>query len=334
MSRRRWRAGAIPDPAILAEAARWHERLRDAPGEARAFEAWRAVDPEHDLAYRQVSATRDAAASLADDPALLALRHETLARATLGRKPRFRVGGRTVAAGVLLCVGAPLAALGIKALSPVAVDRPVGETFRTGIGQRADVTLPDGSRVTLDTSSGLQVLFDGSQRKVRLEGQGWFDLKPSQAPFVIAANGLEMTTDAGTFDVRADRGLVRAYAVDGTIALAGRADQGGTIAAPAGHMLAVQADEVAIRKLADPLTFTGWHSGLLQFDNVPVMAAAHELNRYRRRPIRIADGGVADMRISGAFKPAETPAFVDALTTGFPVRVKQDDKTGIVIAAR
>jgi transmembrane sensor len=143
-----------------------------------------------------------------------------------------------------------------------------------------------------------------------------------------------MTADAGTFDVRADRGLVRAYVVDGTIALVGRADQGGTIAAPAGHLLAVQANEVAIRKLDDPLTFTGWHSGMLQFDNVPVMAAAHELNRYRRRPIRIADGRVAGMRISGAFRPAETPAFVDALTTGFPVRVQQDDKAGIVIAAR
>ncbi|MGN6375583.1 MAG: FecR family protein [Sphingomonas sp.] len=334
MSPPRWRAGAISDPAILAEAARWYDRLRDAPGDKPAFEAWRDRDDRHAAAYRQVSAAHDTVVALADEPALLALRHQTLARATLARRTRFRVGGRTIAAGMLLCVGAPLAALGIKALVPPSVERPVGETFRTGIGQRADVTLPDGSRVTLDTASGLQVLFSGSQRRVRLEGQAWFDLKPSATPFVIAANGMEMRADSGTFDVRADRGLVRAYAVAGTLNLDGRSAQGGGIAAPAGRLLAVQGGEVSIRKLADPLTFTGWHSGLLQFDNVPVMAAAQELNRYRRRPIRIADGRVADMRISGAFEPTESPAFVDALTSGFPVSVKQDDKAGTVIAAR
>lgn len=332
-SPRRWRAGAIPDPAILAEAARWRERLRDDP-DARGFEAWRALDPTHDAAYRQVSEAREAAAALADDPALLALRHETLARATLGRKPRFRVGGKTLAAGALLCVGAPLAALGIKALAPASAERPVGETFRTGIGQRADVTLPDGSRVTLDTASALTVLFDKSARKVKLDGQAWFDLKPSATPFVIAVDGLSMTADAGTFDVREDDGLVRAFAIDGTIALAGRAAQGGAIAAPTGHLLAVQANQVSIRTLANPATFTGWHNGMLQFDNVPVMAATHELNRYRHRRIRIADGRIARMRISGAFEPTESPAFVDALTAGFPARVTQAGPTGVVIAAR
>jgi len=263
------------------------------------------------------------------------LRHETLARATLYRKPRFRIGGKTIAAGALLCIGAPLAALGIKELAAApSIERPAGETFKTDVGQRADVTLPDGSRVTLDTASALTVLFDRGERKVKLTGQAWFDLAPSAAPFVIATNGLEMTARSGTFDVRADRGLVRAFAVDGTIALAGRAAQGGAIAAPAGHLLAVQSNEVAIRKLANPATFIGWHNGMLQFDNVPVMAAAQELNRYRHRPIRIADGTIADLRISGAFKPTESPAFVDALKTGFPVRVKRDDLAGVVIASR
>ena len=333
MSPRRWRAGAIPDSANLGEAAHWLERLRDDP-DARGFEAWRASDPAHDAAWRQVSAARDAAAALADEPDLLALRHETLARATIGRRPRLRIGGRTIAAGLLLGAGAPLAAFGIHTLRPASVERPARETFRTGIGQRADVTLPDGSVVTLDTASRIEVAFDGERRKVTLNGQAWFDLKPSARPFVIAANGLEMIADAGTFDVRADPGLVRTYAVNGTITLSGRAAQGGAIAASSGHLLSVQANDVAIRKLANPLTFTGWHRGMLQFDDVPVMAAAQELNRYRRRPIRIADGRVANMRISGAFKPAETAAFVDALVTGFPVHVKQDDSAGILIAAR
>ena len=314
----------------------WHERMLDDPSGAtvRAFEAWRAAGAEHDEAYESVRAAHDRAAALAADPALLALRHETLARATLSARPRRRIGGKAIAAALLFCAGAPLAAWGIRALTPPPETRPAGETFHTGIGQRADVTLPDGSVVTLDTASRLHVLFDDRQRKVALDGQAWFDLKPSAKPFVIAANGIDMTADTGTFDVRADRGLVRAFSVDGALSMAGVAQPGGTVAATPGDLLAIQGGQVSIRRLADPATFTGWHDGMLQFDNVPVMAAADELNRYRRQPIRIADGRVANMRISGAFRTAETPAFVDALTTGFPVRVRRDDKTGIVIAAR
>ena len=59
-----------------------------------------------------------------------------------------------------------------------------------------------------------------------------------------------------------------------------------------------------------------------------------ELNRYRRQPIRVAGERAAALRISGSFRTAETSAFVDALTSGFPVRAKQDGRAGIVIAAR
>jgi len=294
-----------------------------------AFEAWRCMSADHAAAYARVSAARDAAQALAEEPALLSLRQQTLARAALAPKPLLSKR-KAIAAAVLLLAGAPLAALGIHAWSP-KTEQPTGETFRTGIGQQADVTLPDGSTVTLDTASRLEVRYDGDARRVLLDGQGWFRLKPSDKPFLITAGGHSFTAGTGSFDVRTDPGQVRAFAADGTLALSGGDS---SVALATGNLLAARGNDVTIRRLDDPASFTGWRTGLLQFDDVPVAQAANELNRYRRRPIRIADSRAASLRVSGAFRTAETPAFVDALTSGFPVRVKQDSSEDVVIASR
>jgi transmembrane sensor len=99
-------------------------------------------------------------------------------------------------------------------------------------------------------------------------------------------------------------------------------------------LLTIRGDEAAIRRLEDPVTFTGWRNGMLLFDDVPLAAAVGELNRYRRQPINVADTVVGALRISGSFRTAETPAFVDALKRGFPVRVIQKEDAGVIIASR
>ena len=296
----------------------------------RTFEAWLDASDAHADAYARVSGARRKAQTLAGEPTLLALRHETLARTMLVRKPS-RVKHKAIAAAVLLLATAPLAAWGIHRWAPQWTDPTSGETFYTDIGQQADVTLPDGSSVTLDTASRLKVSFTGSERRVELEGQGWFDLEPSGRPFVIAAGGRSFTAQQGAFDVRTDPDRVRAFAAKGTMAMAGGDS---SIAVQPGRLLDARGNDVTISTPRDPSGVTGWRSGLLLFDNVPLAQAAGELNRYRRQPITVADNRAAGLRVSGAFRTAESPAFVDALTTGFPVRVKQAGATGIVVASR
>ena len=99
-------------------------------------------------------------------------------------------------------------------------------------------------------------------------------------------------------------------------------------------LLAVRDADVVIRTLEDPVSFTGWRSGQLQFDDTPLAEAVAEFNRYNRRPIRLADARAGAMHVSGAFRTSGEPAFVGALAAGFPVRVRRDARDGIVIAAR
>ena len=333
MSHACWRIGAIADPIALNEAALWRERMRDAPGPAvrRGFAAWIAADATHQAAYDQVSRAEERVGSLGQEPALRMLREEALARAALV-PPHRRFRKRSIAAGILLFMAAaPLAAWSVGHWLLVPPPAPFEESFRTAIGQQADVTLPDGSTVRLDTNSRLRVSFTGKQRQVLLDGQAWFDVKAADRPFVIKAADRALSAGPGRFDVRTDPGQVRAYAARGTLSLASGSS---SIALGDGKLLTIRGEEAAIRRLDQPATFTGWRDGMLLFDNVPLAAAVGELNRYRRQPIGIADANAGALRISGSFRTAETPAFTDALKQGFPVRVTQKEDAGVVIASR
>jgi transmembrane sensor len=307
--------------------------MRDAPDARlrRAFEAWRRESDVHDTAYRSVAAAHDQAQALAGRPEMLALRHEAATRAALVRGP-VHVKRKVIVASLLFVAAAPLAAWGVERWAAPHAVPAIGERFRTDIGQQADITLPDGSTVTLDTASRLQVSYSDGERRVMLNGQGWFDVKPSARPFVIVAGDRTVTADAGLFDIRADPGTLRAFAAAGQLAIG--TGGGSTVPVTAGKLLAVQGETAALRSVGDPLTITGWRQGLLQFDDLRLADAATELNRYRRQPIRIADARAGALRISGSFRTAETPAFVDALTTGFPLRVQKTSDAGIVIASR
>lgn len=320
------------DETILDAAADWHERMRNAPdaGTCQGFDAWLGASDAHVDAYDCVCAAQRDAAALANETALLALRHEAIKRAMLA-PPGRRLRKGAIAAGLLLFAAAPLAALGYEQWFARPAPAPFEHTFRTAIGQQTDVALPDGSTVRLDTNSQLRVVFTARERRVVLDGQGWFEVKDAPRPFLIKAADRELNATPGRFDVRTDPGQVRAFADSGTLSLAAGSS---SIALGDGKLLTVRGEEASIRRLQEPTSFTGWRNGMLLFDDVPLAAAVGELNRYRRQAIGIADAQAAALRISGSFRTAETPAFVDALKAGFPVRVRQGQDTGPTIASR
>jgi transmembrane sensor len=82
------------------------------------------------------------------------------------------------------------------------------ETFQritVPLGGKGEVTLPDGSTVTLNAGSELS--YSGNfiaNREVRLEGEGFFDIKTDpRRPFIVDAQGLKIHALGTVFNVRA-----------------------------------------------------------------------------------------------------------------------------------
>lgn len=337
-----WRIGAIseqPPHDSGCEAAR---PQTPSPGEPTPrgglrFPRWRAAVPGHGAGREGLAGIEDYARDLAGEPEILLLRGETLGRIREhGPRslPAWR-GAAALAASVLLVVstGVWLATGNMPQLATLAEAPVAGERIHTTVGQRAEVSLADGSTVMLNTDSELKVAFDEGRRRVELvRGQAWFEVaKDPSRPFVVMAAGQEITALGTAFDVRIDRDRLEVMLVEGRVRVArpapeGQAPQsaGGVVLLPQ-QMLVMREDDLAVRKLSDTSPVESWRNGFLVFDDQPLSEAVDEFNRYAARPIRVADSETGAIRISGAFKIGDDRAFLGALSAGFGVDAEISD---------
>ena len=77
----------------------------------------------------------------------------------------------------------------------------------TGKGERASITLPDGTRVMLNYNSALSYtpkIYNKEERKISFDGEGYFRVsKNKECPFVIDAKGLQIKVLGTAFNLSA-----------------------------------------------------------------------------------------------------------------------------------
>ncbi|MBW6154852.1 FecR domain-containing protein, partial [Pseudomonas aeruginosa] len=72
---------------------------------------------------------------------------------------------------------------------------------RTGVGEQRRLTLPDGSLLTLNTDSAVDLAFDASQRLVRLlRGEIFVDSRADPRPFRVATAEARLHAGAARFN--------------------------------------------------------------------------------------------------------------------------------------
>ncbi|MCW1430764.1 FecR family protein [Novosphingobium sp. JCM 18896] len=323
--------------AVIEQAALWHERLARDPQRTRnALDAWLVASPAHAQAFAEVEATLAIARDAADDPGLLALRHQTLARVALRRRPWY--GSRAVAAAVALVLAVPTVWLGYPYVATLASgDAEVtSQHYRTAIGNRRTIQLADGSEVTLNTDTALDVAYSARERRLVLQrGQALFKVtKDAARPFTVTS-GLRQVTAHGTeFDVRVDADLFRVALLEGSVSVTAPADkQAGRIMLKPNEVLTARGNRIAVDS-EDVHALASWREGLLVLHDRDLRSAAAEMNRYDARHIEFADERTARMRISGAFRLGDTKAFAEALTDVLPIETAESTSNRIVLKAR
>lgn len=336
---------ASADLSPAEAAARWTARLDGdhvSDEERCAFEAWRNQSTEHVEAYERALAAMQVLDAAPDSPHLDALR-----RAALRYQPErswFGITGIAAAMALLL--------VGLGAFIAVR-DRPVASLYEKGVadyvtrrGEKLDVTLPDGSAITLNTDTDLDVAFDGRQRTVEvLRGQAFFNVaKDSSRPFIVVAGGKQIIAVGTAFDVRLDQKRVEVQLVEGRVVVENVAPAASTLPAAgnaresihlnAGESL-VATDRQVVRTAAeDQQRLLKWRDGLIEFDNTTLAEAVAEFNRYSVQSIRIDDPRLAELPISGVFRTNSQRKFLEAVTSLHPVVVEYRGPDEFALVAR
>jgi transmembrane sensor len=174
------------------------------------LEAWLAESEDHVVAYHHARFAYEAVGRQGPELEMMALREAALR----ARPERFGLPSALIAASVVAVavVGmggwwvidrAP-AAPGSAPTSMVAAD-PRAASYQTAVGERSTVSLPDGSLMTLNTASLAQVVYDRSERGVRLlAGQAMFTVAQDRAaPFRVYAGDRVITATGTAFEVYA-----------------------------------------------------------------------------------------------------------------------------------
>jgi len=295
---------------VAREAARWLMRLgseQATSADIRACDQWRADNPEHERAWQRAQALSRAFELI---PAEVGM-------ATLDRpvSRSRRTALKTLAA--------------LLAVSPVAWSTwnapPVVRwraDYRTAAGERREVMLTDGSRVSLNTATALDETWSNAEHKLWLrEGEIYVQASPEFYPslHVATPQGTIYADASAHFAVRlnAQQCLVSVAAGNVQVLPAQTETRGARLSAA--QQAAFDAHTVYPWQPAD-LQGPDWLRGTLHADAMRLDTFAAELARYRPGIVR-CDPAVADLRISGTFQLNNTDGVLQALPALLPVQV-------------
>jgi len=313
---------------IDLEALRWVmliERGPLSPGQQRQFAAWIAADIRHEGALIRTQAA--------------SLHLERLAALAGGRSvlapppsPARSVTRRGLIAGAVSATG--LAGAGVWLGLGWMEEVWGGTRYVSEIGQTKKVLLADGSVMTLNTQSELRVRYTSTSRDIRfVQGEALFSVAHDSArPFAVRVGDWTLRAvgtafvirrlDATTLDVTVTEGIVEmlpAYPGPARASQRLTANYAALIDA-SGEVKVWQATDSQIaRQLA-------WRTGMVAFVGEPLRQVLAEMNRYTRRPIRIADPELAERRIVGVFPTTDTQTFVSAMETTLGLQAIENDR--------
>lgn len=306
-----------PSQRHLKQATTWFVALQSAqvsPEQRRQFERWLAASPAHRQAFsevEQVWGNLDALKS-GDLP--------ELEQARAARPPRWR-HGRPLLSGLLLA--AVLGSAWQEFSAPTA-------TYRTGIGERREIALADGSRLQLNTATRLRVRISRLRREIDLEqGEAVFDVAHERwRPFRVHAGKLHISDIGTLFNVRhLDAGGTSVSVLAGEVEVrVGRSWLGEILSAGFGRRLDADGRWHGPEKVdAEPVL--AWTRGQLVFDHTPLADVAKELERYHNLHFVLADASLGQQTLSGRFDAGDLQPFLQALQSMLPVRVQRGKDT-------
>jgi len=230
------------------------------------------------------------------------------------------------------------------------------DTIISGVGQRLNLRLADGSRVLLAPDSRLVLgpSFGSTHRVVALEGRAYFDIAHDAVhPFLVTIDGARVRDLGTSFEMdaypprsaqptrtaSADSRIIvvsGAVAVENSRTLVGqtlgrgeeRPRSAATMIVTAGQVMHIDPSGQATLVTPGDLTpWLGWTSGDLVFNNVSLRDALPELRRWYGVDVKLADSTLANRHITGTFHDAPLLQVIQSIALIVHARFDWIDRT-------
>jgi ferric-dicitrate binding protein FerR (iron transport regulator) len=206
--------------------------------------------------------------------------------------------------------------------------------FRTSEGEKADIYLPDSSRITINSGSEIEygAGYNIRERIVRLSGEAYFDVHTDpDKPFIVEA-GREMTVSAtGTkFNIYSypDENRIETTLVDGKVSVK-VGDKDPVEITPGQQVVYFPVRKEAIVKNVVPETYTSWKENKLRFIDTPFEEVLRKLGRRYNVVFEVRNKDLLELRYTATFIDESIEEVMQMLKTISPISYKIYNRTTV-----
>lgn len=297
---------------VQRSAQAWVIRLTSGsvlPADVAAARAWCEQAPEHQQAFVEARRVWCLSAHLAEP-------------FTAKRRSARRTWAMGIAASLVL-------GLGVAGVQRMALDAD----YHTGTGERRQVVLADGSRITLNANSAVDVNLTANGRRITLrKGEAMFDVKPDpQRPFSVQAGGLNATALGTIYAVRREGEQADVTVRRGRVAVTEGAAQ---VTLGAGETVAGRVNGLGVKQAVDVDKLLAWEQGRLVFELTPLAQVLEEVERYRPGILMVRDTKLAALKVSGTFQLDHLDEGLATLEKVFPLKIERYTDYLLVISPK
>ncbi|MEM6539112.1 MAG: FecR domain-containing protein [Pseudomonadota bacterium] len=342
---------------IRQTAHQWRARI-SAGGfsdvERNEFERWRDSDPRHALAYDRAvtfySALGEINRTDYHQEIFKPLLRERFFRAYRNGVHWFRTKPRIATIGTFSTISVVFAILVLPYILEIdGTDLPsteVTEIYSTPKNDIREITLSDGTAITLGAAAEIEVSFSDVERVATVvSGAALFTVTKDEArPFSVRAGDLTATVLGTSFDVRNSGGIYRVAVAEGQVEISFPIIWEGQSSSiltkkklqPGQQVSASSSDGLSNATPIELEDVAAWRDRRLIYKRATIAELLADANRYDDRQIEIEPGsaGIGDLRVSGSFKGDDIDRMLLTLQDIHPIDVDMTLPDRVILRRR
>lgn len=229
-----------------------------------------------------------------------------------------------------------VALLGVRYFLPTSpVHEPVAmQTIHVPAGQRAELTLTDGTKVWLNAKSTFVFpnYFSAVSRNVTLDGEGYFDvLSNKKQPFIVKTEKYDIKAWGTEFNVMAYSGnnIFETSLLEGSVELLRPGMEKGVLIHE-NERIFLENNRLVLTPISHFNHFL-WKDGLISFDDESFPEMVRKLELYFDLKINIKNNKILNNHYTGKFRTKDgVEHILKVLQLSNKFRFKIDDKLNII----
>ncbi|MDD3333148.1 MAG: FecR domain-containing protein [Proteiniphilum sp.] len=179
-------------------------------------------------------------------------------------------------------------------------------TLYVPAGQRAQLTLHDGTQVWLNAHSTLTypARFSRNRREVSVVGEAYFDVVENrEKPFIVTTQQLTMEVLGTKFNVFSypDAGYTQTALVEGSLKVSETGKKSQPVLLSPNQQVTYSDNKIRLEKLSNP-EYLLWRDGIYAFENERLIDIIEKLELYYDITIKVEDPEIFNVRYTGKFR--------------------------------